>query len=131
MKKIILRRPLERVNKNFTYAILIENQKVAEIQNGEEKSIEISKYSNNLQLRAKIHWCGSEKIDLNTIENNQIIIIRSNRFLNRTLPIATMILFLGSILLDNLNIISEVFLYFTFIVYILVIIFTTAFFSNK
>ncbi|MRT91719.1 hypothetical protein [Ancylomarina sp. 16SWW S1-10-2] len=90
MKNITIHRPKESFNKNFSYKILVGNRILTELKNGEEKIIEIP--DENESIKAKIQWCGSEKMELRNLSESDRIIVNGNKFLNKIL------LFSGSIL---------------------------------
>ncbi|OBX24911.1 hypothetical protein [Gelidibacter algens] len=83
MKKLKLHRPKERFNKNYAYEIFVGNRKLTELKNGEEKVIEISDEFGNETLKAKIQWCGSEKLNLNIFADNESLKVSGSDFLNR------------------------------------------------
>lgn len=87
MKRIILKRPKESFNKYCSYEVFMGTQKLVELNNGEEKVIEIPENTNLEFLKAKIKWCGSEKLKISSITNNQKIIVSGNPTLNRYLPL--------------------------------------------
>ena len=76
MKKITLHRPKESFNKNCSYEILVGKRTLTELKNGEEKTIEIPTELRNETLKAKIQWCGSEKIELQNLNENEKIIVK-------------------------------------------------------
>jgi len=82
MKKIKLQRPNERFNKNNSYEIFVGKRKLTELKNGEEKIIEIPNELKNNDLRAKIQWCGSEKLNMNSLKENDTLKVSGNSFLN-------------------------------------------------
>jgi len=86
MKTLKIKRPQENVNKFCSYDLFVGSDKIAELKNGEEKSIEIPTELENEQLYAKTHWCGSTKINISNIEPNSTISISGNEFLNRRIP---------------------------------------------
>lgn len=82
MKQVTIKRPLESLNNNCAYAIIISGNKIAEIRNGETKVIEVNDVSKEIQ--AKISWCGSNKLNVENGENE--IEITGNKFFNKWLP---------------------------------------------
>lgn len=86
MKTLKIKRPQENFNKFCSYDLFVGSDKIAKLKNGEEKSVEISTELENEQLYAKIQWCGSTKINVNSIEPNPTITITGNEFLNRRMP---------------------------------------------
>lgn len=97
MKKITFKRPHEEFNKNFAYNITIDGRNVAELQNGEEKTIEIPNDSKNLSLQAKLMWCGSKPISLANFPNEAVLTVRGNEFLNKKMPLMVAMIPLTSI----------------------------------
>ncbi len=83
MKKITLKRPKESFNRNCSYEILVGKRKLTELKNGEEKVVEIPNELENGEIKAKIQWCGSEKIELNNFSKNEILKVSGNKFLNK------------------------------------------------
>ena len=71
MKKLILKRPNERFNKNYSYEIFVDNEKLTELKNGEEKVVEIPNELDKAVLRAKILWCGSKNHNLSGFKNGE------------------------------------------------------------
>lgn len=86
MKILKIKRPQENFNKHCAYEIIVGKSKIAELKNGEEKSIEIPPELESEQLYAKTHWCGSTKVNISNIEPNSTISISGNEFLNRRMP---------------------------------------------
>ena len=74
--------------------------RIAELKNGEEKIIEISN-SNSDYLKAKIKWCGSKKIDLKSINENDSLEFKGNTFFNRYLLILSSLIPIIGILIGN------------------------------
>ena len=85
MKKITIHRPKESFNKYCSYKILVGESTLTELKNGEEKIIEIPNELENEPLKAKIQWCGSGKIELNNLTENETIKVSGNEFFNRKL----------------------------------------------
>jgi len=56
------------------------------LKNGEEKHIDIPKDLDAQYLIAKIPWCKSKAFDLKSLKENELTIIRGNKFLNKRLP---------------------------------------------
>ena len=83
MKKLILVRPNEIFNKNYSYEIFVGNEKLTELKNGEEKVVEIPNELANAELRAKIQWCGSKNHNLSGFKNGEKISICGSDLLNR------------------------------------------------
>jgi VIT1/CCC1 family predicted Fe2+/Mn2+ transporter len=84
MKKITFKRPKESFNQGISYKIFIGNNMLAELKNGEEKTIEISTEFENKSIKAKMQkWCGSEKVKLNSLSENETLNIKGNKFLNK------------------------------------------------
>jgi hypothetical protein len=86
--KVSLKRPKEKFNKNCAYHIYIGGKKLTELRNGEEKVLEIPGRLENEALTARINWCGSNKIALSNLEEDRIIKVTGNEFLNWRMPIA-------------------------------------------
>ncbi len=107
MKKITLHRPKESFNKNCSYEILVGKRTLTELKNGEEKTIEIPTELRNETLKAKIQWCGSEKIELQNLNENEKIIVSGNKFLNKKMPLFGAMFPLIGLMSFNLKIISK------------------------
>lgn len=103
MTKIKLYRPVEDFNKDSSYAVLINGKKVAELKNGEEKTIEIGDEPETLNLKAQIHWCGSKKLSCLNLNNDGTIKVTGNKFLNKQLPLLGSIFPLTGMLIFNKN----------------------------
>ena len=84
MKVITFKRPKESFNQGISYKIFIGGNMLTELKNGEKKTIEIPvKFEKNI-IKAKIQkWWGSENIQLNSLSENETLIIKGNRFLNK------------------------------------------------
>lgn len=70
MAKIIINRSAEFSNLLRSIEIYLGETKLGELKNGESKEFEVE--PGKYELRAKIDWCGSNKIDLK-IDNNQTL----------------------------------------------------------
>lgn len=66
MPKLIINRTSEWTNKMRDISIFLDETKIGTIGNAETKEFEISPGEH--QLKAKIDWCGSKSITLNTSE---------------------------------------------------------------
>ena len=84
MKIITFKRPKESFNQGIPYKIFIGDNMLTELKNGEKKTIEIpAKFEKNT-IKAKIQkWWGSENIQLNSLSENETLIIKGNKFLNK------------------------------------------------
>lgn len=107
MRKITLYRPEENCNKNCSYQILVNNHFVTTLKNGEEKIIEVPSQIENSALTAKIQWCGSEKVKLLKVSNNEKIIISGNQFLNKRLPLLGGMFPIIGLIFFNLNLVPK------------------------
>ncbi len=100
MRKITVKRPIERFNRNCSYRIFIDDENEIELKYGEEKTIEVD--SKSELLTAKIHWCGSKKIKLTDTVNDTVFEARGNKFLNQRFPILAVVpLFASSFALNS------------------------------
>ena len=70
MTKIIIKRSSEWNNKVRKIGIYVNREKVGTINNGETQEYEIE--SGKHEVFAKIDWCRSQKIELNTSENETV-----------------------------------------------------------
>jgi len=86
MKPLKIKRHHENFNKFCSYDLFVGSDKIANLKNGEEKSIEIPAELENEELYAKIQWCGSRKIKVSNIEQNATLTITGSEFLNRRMP---------------------------------------------
>ncbi len=107
LKKITLCRPKKHFNKNCSYRILAGNRFLTELSNGQEKTIEIPPEIKNQTLKAKVQWCGSEKIELQNIKENGKIIITGNKFLNKKMPLAGAVFPLIGLIIFDLEVVSR------------------------
>jgi len=103
MLKIQLYRPNESFNKNCSYTLFAGKKKLTELKNGEEKIIEIPDEFMDETLKAKIQWCGSEKLALRDIAPNDKITISGNTFLNSQLPLFGAMFPLAGIMILSTN----------------------------
>jgi len=133
MKKITLNRPRESFNKNCSYEILVGKKFLTELKNGDEKTIEIPNELKNETSKAKIQWCGSEKIDLRNLNENENvkIVVCGNKFLNRKMPLFGAVFPLIGLMVFNLNIVSKDVGVGIFIIFLFVIIGTITIWRNK
>jgi len=84
MKRITFKRPKESFNQSVSYKIFIGNKLLTELKNGKEKTIEIPTEFENKLIKAKmLKWWGSEKVQLNSLSENEILKIKGNKFLNK------------------------------------------------
>jgi len=84
MKRITFKRPKESFNQGIFYKIFIGNNMLAELKNGEEKTIEIPSELKNQSIKAKMYgWYGSERLELNSLSENETLNIKGNKFLNK------------------------------------------------
>lgn len=131
MKKITIHRPKESFNKNCSYEILVGKTYLTDLKNGEEKTIEIPHEFNNESLKAKIQWCGSEKIELGDLKKNEKIIVIGNKFLNKKMPLLGAMFPLIELMFFNLKIVSKNVGIGIFIFFIVAIIGTMTIWKNK
>jgi len=68
MTKIIIERNSEWNNKVREIGIYIDGEKVGTIDDGKTQEYEVE--SGKHEIYAKIDWCRSQKIELNTVEND-------------------------------------------------------------
>ncbi len=81
MKTVTLCRPDERANKCAIYTVFAGNKKIAELKNNETKQVSIQDENKQNFLKAKIQWCGSNKIPLTSIKNEDTIKISGHRYI--------------------------------------------------
>ncbi|MEM6524270.1 MAG: hypothetical protein AAF693_10775 [Bacteroidota bacterium] len=101
MKSITFIRPKESFNKNCSYQIAIGNKILTELKIGEEKSVEIPKGLEHASVQANIYWCGSEKMKLTQIGDDESVIVTGNEFLNRKLPLMGALFLMTGIVIFN------------------------------
>lgn len=70
MPKIIISRTSQYVNSMREYDIYIDKEKVAVINDGEKKIIEVSQ--GNHEIYIKIDWCKSKKLNVNLTEGHDV-----------------------------------------------------------
>ncbi len=131
MKKITLHRPKENFNKNCSYEILIGKNHLTELKNGEEKTIEIPNELNTESLKAKIQWCGSEKMELRDLIGNEKIVVSGNKFMNRKMPLFGAMFPLIGLMFFNLKIVPKSIGIGFFIIFLVVIICTITIWKDK
>jgi hypothetical protein len=131
MKKITLHRPKESFNKNCSYEILVGKKYLTDLKNGEEKTVEIPNEYNAESLKAKIQWCGSEKMDLRNLTGNKKIVVTGNKFLNRKMPLLGAIFPIIGLMFFNLKIVPKNIGIGIFIIFLLAILGTITIWRNK
>ncbi len=131
IKKITLHRPKESFNKNFSYEILVGKKYLTDLKNGEEKTIEIPNELKNESLKAKIQWCGSEKMELRNLTLNKKIVVTGNKFLNRKMPLFGAMFPITGLVFFNLKIVPKNVGIGIFIFFLLAIIGTITIWRNK
>ena len=101
MKKIRIKRPKERFNKNCSYEVFINDKIITTLRNGDEKIIEIDEKTSD-SLKAKIQWCGSNEIKTDSLKDNESVEISGNVFFNRYLLIfCSLIPIIGILISQN------------------------------
>ncbi len=131
MKKITLHRPKESFNKNCSYEILLGKHTLTSLNNGEAKTIEIPEEWSNEPLKAKIQWCGSEKMDLKSITENSKISVSGNKFLNGKMPLFGAIFPLIGLITFNFHVVSKNVGIAIFLLFLFGIIATITIWRNK
>ena len=131
MRKITLHRPKENFNKNCSYEILVGKKYLTELKNGEEKIIEIPSEFNNETLKAKIQWCGSEKMELRNLSENGKIIVSGNKFLNKKMPLFGAMFPIIGLMFFNLKIVPKIIGIGIFVIFLIGIIGTITIWRNK
>ncbi|WP_299778610.1 hypothetical protein [uncultured Formosa sp.] len=131
MRKITLFRPKENFNKNCSYEILVGKKYLTELKNGEEKIIEIPSEFKNETLKAKIQWCGSEKMELRNLSENGKIIVCGNKFLNKKMPLFGAMFPLIVLMFFNLKIVPKNIGIGIFVIFLFGIIGTITIWRNK
>ena len=86
MRKIKIKRENEAFNQNFDYKILIDNELVTSLKNGEEKIIEFSE--NARYVEAKINSGTSKKLAIDNLNSDQKILVAGDSFRNKYLKYA-------------------------------------------
>lgn len=76
MGKVKLKRVSEWYNKNFEYEILINQDEMLELSSGEEKVVELEL---PVSIQARLWWCGSHKILINSLDSIQGVSVSANR----------------------------------------------------
>ncbi|MFD0835697.1 hypothetical protein ACFQ0I_07985 [Mariniflexile aquimaris] len=131
MRKITLHRPKENFNKNCSYEILVGKKYLTELKNGEEKIIEIPNDFKNETLKAKIQWCGSEKMELRNLSENGKIIVSGNKFLNKKMSLFGAMSPLIGLMFFNLKIVPKNIGIGIFVIFLIGIIGTITIWKNK
>ncbi|PTB97255.1 hypothetical protein C9994_03780 [Marivirga lumbricoides] len=131
MKKITLNRPKESFNKNCSYEILVGKKYLTDLKNGEEKTIEIPNEFKTESLKAKIQWCGSEKMELRNLTGNEKIVVSGNKFLNRKMPLFGAMFPLIGLMFFNLKIVPKNIGIGIFIIFLIAIVGTITIWRNK
>lgn len=131
MRKITLHRPKESFNKNCSYQILVGKKYLTELKNGEEKIIEIPSELENGTLTAKIHWCGSKKMELPNLSENGKLIVSGNKFLNKKMPLFGAMFPLIGLMFFNLKIVPKNIGIVIFVVFLVVLFGTITIWRNQ
>ena len=131
MNKITLHRPEESFNKTCSYKVIVGKKYLTELKNGEQKTIEIPSDLANETLKAKIQWCGSERLELRQLYNSEKIFISGNEFLNRKMLIIGAMFPLIGLMLFNLNIVPKNIGIGVFILFLIGITGTITLWRNK
>lgn len=87
MKKITLKRPRESFNKSRSYDIMVGDRKFTSLKNGEKKTLEIPEELTTKAISAKIHWCRSGPLQIESLESERMVIVSGNVMLNKHLPL--------------------------------------------
>ncbi len=126
MKTIKIKRPKESFNKYCDYKIFADNTEVTQI--GNDKEININVTDEQQVLKAKLSFCGSNKINISELDNNATINIYGNVFLNKYSPLAISVIMIFIILFqyftDN-NIIKYISLFIASCIFLILIWFLT------
>ena len=131
METIKLKREKENFNQNIEYKIYIDNQEITRLKNGEKKVIEINEKAEFLE--AKINSGLSQKLPIDNLSSNQVIVISGNRFRNKYLKFAGALIPLISLtfILKHDYQIIKVIGGIIFIAYLLFIIYVLTFEKRK
>ena len=100
MKKLTITRPKENFNQGISYKIFIGDNMLTELKNGTKETFEIPAKFENKSIKAKIqkYW-GSEKMQLDSLSENETLNIKGNKFLNkRALFIVALLPLTGALL---------------------------------
>lgn len=80
MKNIRIKRPVENFNKEVKYAVLINGEKITELSNGEEKTLQLTAEAEVLE--AHIRSGSSEKFSVAAISDNTTIEVSGEKWRN-------------------------------------------------
>ena len=100
MKKITIKRNSSLINLNVSYAIIIDDEEIAKIKNGQNLEIKVPDNSNHIQFGFK-HF-KSNKIPTSTLKNNGIIKIKSNNLAFWGLLVLLLYTVIQSLIIFNL-----------------------------
>ena len=87
MKTIRLKRPKENFNSFCNYEIYVGKQKVADLKAGEEKTINIQPHQLTDAICAKMIGGRSKSLSISAISENELVTVKGNKFLNRSIPL--------------------------------------------
>lgn len=108
MQRVTLQRPQEHFNQNCSYQITMGHKVLAVLKNGEKKTVEITNEQEDAAIRAKLYWCGSERLKLADIREDEKVVVKGNVFLNRTLPVLGAVFpMTGFIIFDYQNVFAK------------------------
>lgn len=88
MKTITFKRPKEKINRFCSYEILVDNEPLLMLENGEEKTVDIPEEYAGKTLQARMQWVGSQYISVDELNAVDTVEISGNELLNRRLPVA-------------------------------------------
>lgn len=75
MKKITIVRKSEFTNRIRNYEVYADDKIIAKVANGEEITLLIPEHTK--ELYCKIDWCGSNRIAINQLKENERLYVRS------------------------------------------------------
>ena len=124
MSKLIIKRTSEWNNLARKFGIYIDDKKIGTISHGETKEFEINPGEH--KIKAKIDWCGSQKLEFN-IADNEIKEMEIGGFKNgkTIMPVGFVVMGLLFLITYFLKIESKFFILLAFLVFLYPLYYTT------
>ena len=124
MSKLIIKRTSEWINLARKFGIYIDDKKIGTISHGETKEFEINPGEH--KIKAKIDWCGSQKLEFN-IADNEIKEMEIGGFKNgkTIMPVGFVVMGLLFLITYFLKIESKFFILLAFLVFLYPLYYTT------
>ena len=97
VKKILLRRPQERINRYCAYQVLLDREEQFHLKPGEEKPL-LVQTDDTRKIKAKMQFVGSKELSVSNLDDQIELKVSANLFLNFKMPLLSLIVFFVSLL---------------------------------